>query len=214
MMRWKYGSRFAQLALLPLADNAVGYPCDTYLCGTQRVSEHASRRGDRMAGHIDVRVKVSAPLEVMWEVANEIETPGTATGPADRHAQNHEIVQWNPELNRITYRINPGPDPANRTWAYQAERIVNAADKTAYARRWGNENFLYSYAFWQYTGTGAESELRCVADFEMIPGSPMDDGQMEAFMSRGTLAAMEKTARAAEAEAARRAGASRPGPEE
>jgi hypothetical protein len=165
-----------------------------------------------MAGHIDVRVKVSASLEVMWEVANVIETPGTATGPAERHAQNHEIVDWNPDLNRIIYRINPGPDASGRTWAYQVERIVNPADKTAYARRWGNENFLYSYAFWQYIGNGAESEIRCVADFEMAPGSPMDDGQMEAFMSRGTLVAMEKTARAAEAEAATRAGAPRSGP--
>jgi hypothetical protein len=88
---------------------------------------------------------------------------------------------------------------------------VNVADKTAYARRWGNENFLYSVAFWQYTGSGADSEIRCVADFEMASGSPMDDRQMEAFMSRGTLAAMEKTARAAEEEMARHAGASQPG---
>ncbi len=165
-----------------------------------------------MAGHIDVRVKVSAPLEVMWEVANTTETPGAATGPAERHAHNHEVVESNPELNRVRYRINPGPDPANRTWAYQAERIVNTETKTAYARRWDNENFLYSYAFWQYTGSETESEIRCVADFEMTPGSPMDDSQMEAFMGRGTLAAMEKTARAAEAEAAKRAGISRPGP--
>jgi aromatase len=160
-----------------------------------------------MAGHIDVRVKVAAPLDVLLEVANAVETTQTTATPADRHAAGHEIVQWNQDRNSIIYRINPGPDAADRTWEYQVERIVNKTDKTAYARRWGNENFLYSYAFWQYTGSGGNSELRCVADFELVPGAPMDDRQMEAFMSRGTQSAMEKTARAAEAEAARRSAA-------
>lgn len=152
-----------------------------------------------MAGHIDVRVKVSVRLEVLWEVANAAQT---SQSPADRHAQGHDIVQRNPVRNSIAYRITPGRD-AN--WTYEVERIVNEADKTAYARRWGNDNFLYSYAFWQYTGSGSESEIRCVADFELVPSAPMDDRQMETFMSRGTLAAMKKTARAAEEEAARRA---------
>jgi hypothetical protein len=158
-----------------------------------------------MAGHIDVRAQVSAPLDVLREVANAVETSQTTVTPADRHAHGHETVQWNPGRSSVIYSINPSPDASDRTWAYQVERIVNEADKTAYARRWGNENFLYSYAFWQYTGSGGQSEIRCVADFELVPGAPMDDRQMEAFMSRGTLAAMEKTARTVEAEAARRA---------
>jgi hypothetical protein len=167
-----------------------------------------TREGLPMAGHIDVRVKVCAPLEVMWEVANLIEAPGTT---ADRHSPGHEIARWDPDRNSVIYRITPGPNASDRTWAYEVERIVNPPAKTAYARRFGNENFLYSYAFWQYTGSGSESEIRCVADFELAVGAPLDARQMEAFMSRGTLAAMEKTARAAEAEAARRAAAPRQG---
>jgi hypothetical protein len=164
-----------------------------------------------MAGHIDVRVQVSAPLDVLQEIANAVEMAQTTVSPADRHAHGHETVQWNPDRNSVIYSINPGPDASDRTWAYQVERIVNGPDKTAYARRWGNENFLYSYAFWQYTGSDGQSEIRCVADFELVSGAPMDDRQMEAFMSRGTLAAMEKTARAVEAEAAKRAAAPRSG---
>lgn len=153
-----------------------------------------------MAGHIDVRVKVAVPLDVLWEFSKVAEMAQATAGPADRHAAGHEMVESNRERNSVIYRINPGPDADDRTWEYQVERVVNEAAKTAYARRWGNENFLYSYAFWQYTGTDAGSELRCVADFELAPGAPMDDRQMEAFMSRGTCAAMDKTARAAEAE--------------
>jgi aromatase len=155
-----------------------------------------------VAGHIDVRVKVAASLAVLWEVSNAAEMAQTTASQADRHAAGHEMVEWNRDRKSVIYRINPGSDAADRTWEYQVERIVNEADKTAYARRWGNENFLYSYAFWQYTGTDGSSELRCVADFELAPGAPMDDRQMEAFMSRGTRAAMEKTARVAEAESA------------
>jgi aromatase len=163
-----------------------------------------------MAGHIDVRVKVAAPLGVLWDLANEADTGQATASPPDRHATGHEIVESNQARNSIIYRINPGPDASDRTWEYQVERIVDVAGKTAYARRWGNKNFRYSYAFWRYTGSDGGSELRCVADFELVPGAPMDDRQMEAFMSRGTQAAMEKTARAAEAEAAGRS-ASGPG---
>ena len=152
-----------------------------------------------MAGHIDVRVKVAASLDVLWEISKAVEMAQATAGPADRHAVGHEMVEFNRDRNSVIYRINPGTDTADRTWEYQVERIVNETDKTAYARRWGNENFLYSYAYWQYTGANGSSELRCVADFELAPGAPMDDRQMEAFMSRGTRAAMEKTARAAEA---------------
>jgi hypothetical protein len=143
-----------------------------------------------MAGHVDVRVKVSAPLEVAWQVAGEAD---------GRHTPGHEVISSDLEGNRITYRIATPPDSNGRTWSYYVERTTDPVSKTAYARRWGNENFTYSYAFWQYTGSDSASEIRCVCDFEMAPGSPMGDQEMEVFMERGTRAAMESTARAAEA---------------
>jgi hypothetical protein len=154
----------------------------------------------KMAGHIDVRVAVAAPLAVTWRIATEAETPGGqsgSTGP--RHAPGHEVIEWDPASNRITYRITTAPDSNGIAWSYCAERTTDVAGKTAYARRWGNENFAYSYAFWQYTGAGDRAEIRCVADFEMTAASPLSDREMEAFMERGTRAAMESTARAAEA---------------
>jgi hypothetical protein len=156
-----------------------------------------------MAGHIDVRIKIAAPLEVTWRIATEAETPDASAGT--RHSPGHEVTAWDPENNRITYHITTAPDSNGHGWSYYAERSTDVASKTAYARRWGNENFAYSYAFWQYTGSDASSEIRCVADFEMTRSSPMSDADMEAFMERGTRRAMESTARAAES-AARGAG--------
>lgn len=150
-----------------------------------------------MAGHVDVRVKVGAPLEMTWGIASETESGGPANAD-NRHSPGHDVVSWEPELNRITYRITTAPDGNGRSWTYYVERTTDPAGKIAYARRWGNENFMYSYAFWQYTGSGESSEIRCVCDFEMAPGSPMSDAEMETFMARGTRAAMESTARAAE----------------
>jgi hypothetical protein len=158
-----------------------------------------------MAGHIDVRVKISAPLEVTWKIATEAETSRGPGDPNDRHSPGHEVIAWDPEKNRITYRITTTPDSNGHEWSYYAERTTDVPSKTAYAKRWGNENFAYSYAFWQYTGSDHESEIRCVADFAMTAGSPMSDREMEAFMERGTRAAMESTARAAETAATERA---------
>src|SRR5215469_16993951 len=151
-----------------------------------------------MAGHVDVRVKVAAPLEMTWRIASETESGGPANTD-NRHSPGHDVVSWEPERNRITYRITTAPDANGQAWTYYVERTTDPAAKSAYARRWGNENFTYSYAFWQYTGSGESSEIRCVCDFEMAPGSPMTDREMETFMERGTRAAMESTARAAEA---------------
>jgi hypothetical protein len=164
-----------------------------------------------MAGHIDVRVKVSAPLAVTWQIATEAETPGSPGVADDRHSPGHEVISWDPASNRITYHITTAPDSNGHEWSYYAERTTDATSKTAYARRWGNEYFAYSYAFWQYTGSDSDSEIRCVADFEMTAGSPMSDRDMEAFMERGTRAAMESTARAAEAAATSGAATARGG---
>jgi hypothetical protein len=153
---------------------------------------------DMMAGHVDIRVRVHAPLEVTWRIANETDSGGPA-GDSSRHSPGHDVISWEPERNRITYHITTAPDAAGRSWSYYVERTTDPAAKTAYARRWGNEYFTYSYAFWQYTGSGAVSEIRCVCDFEMSPGSPLSDREMETFMERGTRAAMEASARAAEA---------------
>jgi hypothetical protein len=159
-----------------------------------------------MAGHIDIRVKVGAPLEVVWRIANEAESGGPVKD-SDRHSPGHDVISWEPERNRITYRITTAPDGAGRAWTYYVERTSDPVNKTAYARRWGNEHFNYSYAFWQYTGTGSGSEIRCVCDFEMTPGAPLSEREMEAFMERGTRAAMHASARVAE-EAAGPAGSS------
>lgn len=160
-----------------------------------------------MAGHIDVRVKVSAPLAVTWQIAAGAETSGGSADSGPRHTPGHEVISWEPADNRITYHITTAPDSNGIAWSYYAERTTDIASKTSYARRWGNENFNYSYAFWEYTGSADSSEIRCVADFEMAPGSPLTDQDMETFMARGTRAAMESTARAAEAAAAAVTGA-------
>jgi len=159
-----------------------------------------------MAGHVDIRMKVDAPLEVTWRIANETDSGGP-TGDSGRHSPGHEVVAWEPERNRITYRITTAADSAGHSWSYDVERTTDPVNKTAYARRWGNEYFVYSYAFWQYTGSGSVSEIRCVCDFEMAPGSPLGDREMEAFMERGTRAAMAASARAAQQEAGRPAAA-------
>ena len=154
-----------------------------------------------MAGHVDVRVKVDAPLEVTWRIANETDSGGPAKD-SGRHSPGHDVISWEPTRNRITYSITTPPDNAGHAWSYYVERTTDPASKTAYARRWGNEHFTYSYAFWQYTGSDAGSEIRCVCDFEMAPGSPLSDSEMATFMERGTRAAMEASARAAEEAAA------------
>jgi aromatase len=150
-----------------------------------------------MAGHIDTTVFIAAPLALTWEIANS---------PAgDRHSGGeHDIVARDPARGSVVYKIATPPDPAGRSWTYFAERIVDPETRTAFARRWGNPNFLYSHAFWQYGEADGGSAIRCVADFEMAPGAAVDDRGMEEIMTRGTEAAMRRTAEAVQTAHAQR----------
>lgn len=81
-----------------------------------------------MAGHVDIRVRVHAPLEVTWRIANETDSGGPA-GDSSRHSPGHDVISWEPERNRITYRIATAPDAAGQTWSYHVERTTNPSPK-------------------------------------------------------------------------------------
>jgi aromatase len=139
-----------------------------------------------MAGHCDTHVFVRAPLDVTWEVAN-------------RRDGRHEIVDEDPGRHSIVYRVTTPPDLNGCRWSYLAERISDPARRVAYARRWGNPHFRYSYAFWQYREVEGGSEIRCVTDFELRPDAPVDDRQMAEIIRQGTEATLRETAAAVEA---------------
>jgi aromatase len=147
-----------------------------------------------MSGHIDSRITVQAPLDLLWQVANSTEND------RQHEADGHDVVATDPERGSVTLRIQTPPDADGRSWSYLVERVLDPDRHTVYARRWGNEYFRYSHALWSYSGTGTTSEIRCVQDFEMTPGSPVDDARMEQIIRFGTEKAMRATAQLVESE--------------
>jgi hypothetical protein len=127
--------------------------------------------------------------EVTWQIASETDTGGPAGG-TDRHSPGHEIISYEPERNRITYRITTAPDSAGREWTYYVERTTDPISRTAYARRWGNENFSYSFAVWLRDALRARRDRLVISGRELA--AERERGVAKGYLSPIVSAAMRR----------------------
>lgn len=128
---------------------------------------------------------VRAPLDVTWTLSNEHER-----WAADRH----RLFDTADDGRRIVFEVTTPPDRDGRTWTYRVDRCMYPDRHLVYSRRFGNPAFAYSVAWWMYREVEGGTEVRCVQDFEMSPGAPVGDRQMEATIAEGTAAALGRMA--------------------
>ena len=126
-----------------------------------------------MSGHVDIRVIVPASLDEVWRREDYLE-------------RRQEIIAKDRGRNSIVFHVVTPPDAKGRRWSYNVERVTDRPRQVAYARRWGNPAFLYSYAFWEYAVVAGGTEIRCVTDFEMRPGMATSDSDMQEIIRAGT----------------------------
>jgi len=139
-----------------------------------------------VAAHVENSVVVRAPRALAWELA---------ISDAMRHAGGrHEVLRRDEDRRSVTLRIVTPPDEAGRSWTYDVERIADPERHTVYARRGGNPHWLYAHAWWAYEETQDGTVVRCVQDFEMAPGAPVDDAEMARVLERATRASLERMA--------------------
>ena len=138
-----------------------------------------------MAGHVDQHVVVRAPLEVTWRLSNEHER-----WAADRH----RLFDASDDGRRIVFQVTTPPDRDGRTWTYSVDRCMYPDRHLVYSRRFDNPAFAYSVAWWIYSEVDEGTRVRCVQDFEVSAGAPVDDRQMEETIAAGTAAALGRMA--------------------
>ncbi|MEU1587287.1 SRPBCC family protein [Micromonospora sp. NPDC005710] len=135
-----------------------------------------------MAGHTDNAVVINAPLDLVWDLTNDIPNwPSLFSEYAST-----EVLSTSAD-GAVVFRLTMHPDPAGRVWSWVSERVPDRADRVVRARRLETGAFKYMNLFWEYTELpDGGVRMRWVQDFEMRPGGHADDEGMTAHLNRTT----------------------------
>ncbi|MFI5593038.1 SRPBCC family protein [Amycolatopsis sp. NPDC051758] len=134
-----------------------------------------------MAAHTDNSVFIEAPMELVWQRTNDVES---WTELFDEYG---EATVLDRRDDRITFRLALHPDENGKVWAWVSERRLDEAARTTLSHRVETGPFKYMSLFWEYTEVAGGVRLRWVQDFEMKPGAPVDDTAMAARINGNSV---------------------------
>jgi len=160
-----------------------------------------------MAGHTDDDLFIAAPFGLVWETVNDV-----ASWPELFAGEYAEAEVLERTADRIKFRLTTAPrDGATYTWV--SERYLDHERGTVSARRLDPGPFYYMHIFQSVTPAPGGVRLRWVHDFEVRPGAPVTDAQMQERIGASAKVNMRRhrdIIEAREAGAAAVSGAARP----
>lgn len=149
-----------------------------------------------MAAHTDNSIVINAPLELVWEMTNDVANwPSLFTEYAQA-----EIIEH--EGNRVLFRLSMHPDENGMVWSWVSERTMDPATHTVKAHRVETGPFAYMNIQWFYELVEGGTHMRWVQDFQMKPTAPVDDATMERNINTNTPIQMGVIKEKVEAEVA------------
>jgi aromatase len=139
-----------------------------------------------MAGHTDNTVVIQAPLQLVWDVTNDVESwPSLFSEYATA-----EIVARDGDT--VRFRLTMHPDEDGQVWSWVSERTADPATRTVRAHRVETGIFEYMNIRWEYREAAGGTAMRWVQDFQVKPEAPVDDDTMTAHLNRNTRAEMDR----------------------
>jgi aromatase len=152
-----------------------------------------------MAGHTDNSIVIDAPMDLVWDMTNDLKSwPQLFSEYASV-----EILEE--EGREITFRLTMHPDEEGNVWSWVSRRVPDPGSRTVHAYRVETGPFEYMRLFWEYTQEDGGVRMRWVQDFHMKPEAPASDAGMTEHLNRNTGIQMNLIKQKVEAEAARRA---------
>jgi len=157
-----------------------------------------------MAGHTDNAIVIDAPMDLTWEMTNDIE------GWPRLFSEYASVEVLERKDDTVTFRLTRHPDAENGiVWSWVSERTTDADTRTVRAHRVETGHFEYMKIYWEYREVAGGVRMRWVQDFHLKPTAPIGDSSMEKRINRDSQTQMERIKGLVE-EAAARAGAGRP----
>ncbi|MCU1686720.1 MAG: putative polyketide cyclase [Amycolatopsis sp.] len=137
-----------------------------------------------MAVSTENTVFIKAPLELVWEVTNDV-----ANWPSlySEYAAAEILEQ---DTQRVIFRLTTVPDEEDRTWTWVSERRPDPATHTVQAKRIDPGPFEHMDIFWSYRERDGGTEMLWRQEFHLRDDAPLDDETMRARINANTLVQM------------------------
>ncbi|MET8703838.1 MULTISPECIES: SRPBCC family protein [unclassified Kitasatospora] len=133
-----------------------------------------------MPGHTDNEIVIAAPLDLVWEITNDLENwPQLFSEYASV-----EVLER--EGDRVRFRLTMHPDEDGKVWSWVSERTTDRSELAVSARRVEPGPFEFMDIRWEYAEVPAGTRMRWVQDFAMKPTAPVDDDGMVNHINRNS----------------------------
>ena len=133
-----------------------------------------------MPGHTENEITVAAPLDLVWDITNDIESwPSLFTEYASV-----EILKRRGETT--TFRLTMHPDDNGTVWSWVSERTTDRAGRSVRARRVETGPFQHMEIHWEYSEVPGGTRMHWTQDFAMKPDAPVDDDWMTDNINRNS----------------------------
>ena len=140
-----------------------------------------------MSAHTDNTVFVNAPLELVWEMTNDV------TSWPELFSEYAAVEVLERRGDTVRFRLTTHPDESGRSWSWVSERTPDPATRTVRAHRVETGAFNYMWIYWEYReAEGGGTTMRWVQDFEMKPDAPVDDTGMAERINRNSAVQMQR----------------------
>lgn len=159
-----------------------------------------------MAGHTENTIVIAAPLDLTWEMTNDLERW------PELFSEYASVEVLDREGGKVTFRLTMHPDENGQVWTWVSEREADRPSLTVRARRVETGPFEYMDIAWHYQEVADGTSMRWVQDFAMKPTAPVDDEKMTAHINKNSKVQMELIREKVEAAHARAAQQPAPAP--
>ncbi|WP_194915521.1 SRPBCC family protein [Catenulispora rubra] len=138
-----------------------------------------------MPGHTDNTVVINAPLDLVWQITNDLENwPSLFSEYAS-------VEVLDREGERTRFRLTMHPDENGKIWSWVSERETDREAQAVRARRVEPGPFEYMDIRWEYGEVPEGTSMRWIQDFAMKPTAPVDDAGMTQRINKNSLVQMD-----------------------
>ncbi|MFE4519525.1 SRPBCC family protein [Kitasatospora sp. NPDC056783] len=138
-----------------------------------------------MPGHTDNEIVITAPLDLVWEMTNDLENwPRLFSEYAS-------VDVLERDGSRVQFRLTMHPDENGRVWSWVSERTTDRDSLSVRARRVEPGPFEFMEIRWEYAQVPAGTKMRWIQDFAMKPTAPVDDEGMTSHIDRNSKIQMQ-----------------------
>lgn len=139
-----------------------------------------------MSAHTDNTVFINAPLELVWEMTNDV------TSWPELFSEYAAVEVLRRDGDTVRFRLTTRPDESGQVWSWVSQRTADPVTRSVRAHRVETGAFRYMWIYWEYEEAEGGTVMRWVQDFEMKPRAPLGDEHMAERVNRNTVVQMQR----------------------